>query len=85
MTTRVVDQSKSSSPVKSPSVLGGPLKNRTAHERMTVLRAEDQVIDDNILGLTTPWFRTHANPFGKDHFELERMRHTEGDPEAGIT
>jgi hypothetical protein len=84
MTTRVVDQSKSSSPVKSPNVLGGPLKDRTARERMTVLRAEDQVIDDNISGLTTPWFRKHVDPFGKYPFDLERMRQTEGGPEQGV-
>ena len=28
------------------------------------LRAEGQVIDDDILGLTTPLFRKHVNPFG---------------------
>jgi hypothetical protein len=48
------------------------------------LRAEGQGIDDAILGLTTPLFRKHVNPFGKDHFELERMRQTEGGPEEGI-
>ena len=48
------------------------------------LRAEGQVIDDDILGLTTPLFRKHLNPFGKYHFDLERMRQTEGDPEQGI-
>jgi hypothetical protein len=48
------------------------------------LRAEGQVIDDDVLGLTTPLFRKHLNPFGKYHFDLERMRQTEGDPEQGI-
>jgi TnpA family transposase len=48
------------------------------------LRAEGQVIDDHILGLTTPLFRKHVNPFGKYHFDLERMRQTEGGPEQGI-
>ena len=48
------------------------------------LRVEGQVIDDEILGLTTPWFRKHVNPFGKYPFELERMRQTEGGPEQGI-
>ena len=48
------------------------------------LRAEGQVMDDDILGLTTPLFRKHLNPFGKYHFDLERMRQTEGDPEQGI-
>src|SRR6478672_179557 len=38
------------------------------------LRAEGQVIEDDILGLTTPLFRKHVNPFGKYHFDLERMR-----------
>jgi hypothetical protein len=36
------------------------------------------VIDDDSLGLTTPLFRKHVNPFGKYHFDLERMRQTEG-------
>src|SRR5262252_5956082 len=48
------------------------------------LRAEGQEIDDDILGLTTPLFRKHVNPFGKYHFDLERMRQTEGSPEQGI-
>jgi hypothetical protein len=48
------------------------------------LRAEGQVIDDDILGLTTPLFRKHLNLFGKYHFDLERMRQTEGGPEQGI-
>jgi hypothetical protein len=52
------------------------LKDQTARERRAVLRAEGQVIDDDILGLTTPLFRKHVNPFGKYHFDLERMRQT---------
>jgi hypothetical protein len=48
------------------------------------LRAEGRVIDDDILGLTTPLFRKHVNPFGKYHFDLERMRQTEGGLEEGI-
>ena len=42
------------------------------------------MIDDDILGLTTPLFRKHVNPFGKYHFDLERMRQTEGGLEEGI-
>jgi Tn3 transposase DDE domain len=48
------------------------------------LRAEGHVIDDDILGLTTPLFRKHLNPFGKYHFDLEGMRQTEGYPEQDI-
>ena len=48
------------------------------------LRAEGQVSDDNILGLTIPWFRKHVNPFGKYPFDLERKGQTEGGPEESI-
>ena len=48
------------------------------------LRAEGRVIDEDILGFTTPLFRKDVNPFGKYHFDLERMRQTEGGPEEGI-
>ena len=43
------------------------------------------MIDDDILGLTTPLFRKHVNPFGKYHFDLELMRQAEGGPEEGIS
>jgi hypothetical protein len=45
---------------------------------------EGHVIDDDILGLTTPLFRKHVNPFGKYHFDLGRMRQAEGGPKQGI-
>jgi hypothetical protein len=45
---------------------------------------QGEVTDDDILGLTTPLFRKHVDPFGKYHFDLERMRQTEGGPEEGI-
>ena len=48
------------------------------------LRAEGQVIDDDILGLMTPLFQKHVNPFGKYHFHLERIRQARGGPEQGI-
>jgi len=40
------------------------------------LRAEGQAIDDATLALTTPLLRKHLNPFGRYHFDLERMRQT---------
>ena len=48
------------------------------------LRAEEHPIDDTILSLTTPLLRKHINPFGKYHFDLERMRQT-ADPSPGET
>ena len=48
------------------------------------LRAEGHTIDDTILSLTTPLLRKHINPFGKYHFDLERMRQT-ADPSPGET
>jgi hypothetical protein len=38
----------------------------------------------DILALTTSLFRKHVNPFGKYHFDLERMRQAEGGREEGI-
>ncbi len=40
------------------------------------LRAEGHVIDDATLAQTTPLMRKHLNPFGRYHFNLERMRQT---------
>jgi hypothetical protein len=88
MTTRGVDQSKNSSPVS-------PLKmwrlsdcrclEYAAHRAYSRPAPRRRPGDrDNILGLTTPLFRKHVNPFGKYHFDLERMRQTEGGPEEGI-
>jgi TnpA family transposase len=48
------------------------------------LRAEGHTIDDTTLSLTTPLLRKHINPFGKYHFDLERMRQT-ADPSPGET
>ncbi len=42
------------------------------------LRAEGQGLDDTTLALTTPLLRKHLNPFGRYHFDLERMRQTVG-------
>ena len=42
------------------------------------LQAEGHVIDDTTLSLTTPLMRKHLNPFGRYHFDLERMRQTAG-------
>ncbi len=41
------------------------------------LRKEGYAIDDATLSLTTPLFRKHINPFGKYHFDVDRMRQTE--------
>jgi hypothetical protein len=38
------------------------------------LRSEGWVIEDADLWLTSPLLRKHINPFGKYHFDLERMR-----------
>jgi hypothetical protein len=57
------------------------LRRRPRSPRFEML---SQVIDDDILGLTTPLFRKHVNPFGKYHFDLERMRQTGGGPEQSI-
>lgn len=46
------------------------------------LRAEGHVIDDATLALTTPLMRRHLNPFGRYHFDLDRMRQTAGRPAA---
>lgn len=40
------------------------------------LRAEGHVIDDATLAQTTPLMRKHLNPFGRYHFDLDRMRQT---------
>jgi Tn3 transposase DDE domain len=40
------------------------------------LRAEGHAIDDSTLALTAPLMRKHLNPFGRYHFDLERMRQT---------
>ncbi len=38
------------------------------------LRKEGCTIDDTTLSLTTPLLRKHVNPFGRYHFDLQRMR-----------
>jgi TnpA family transposase len=40
------------------------------------LRNEGHSIDDSTLSMTTPLFRTHINPFGRYHFDVDRMRQT---------
>jgi Tn3 transposase DDE domain len=40
------------------------------------LRTEGHPIDDATLAMTTPLRRKHLNPFGRSHFDLERMRQT---------
>jgi hypothetical protein len=40
------------------------------------LRADEHVIDDATLAQTTPLMRKHLNPFGRYHFDLDRMRQT---------
>jgi TnpA family transposase len=46
------------------------------------LRAEGHPIDDATLALTTPLLRKHLNPFGRYHFDLERLGQT-GDGAPG--
>lgn len=40
------------------------------------LRSEGQALDETTLRLTTPLLHKHINPFGKYHFDVERMRQT---------
>ena len=40
------------------------------------LRAEGHVIDDTMLAQSSPLIRKHLNPFGRYHFDLDRMRQT---------
>jgi hypothetical protein len=43
------------------------------------LHAEGKNCSDHILSLTTPLMRKHLNPFGKNHFDLNRMRRLSGE------
>ena len=43
------------------------------------LHAEGKNCSDHILSLTTPLMRKHLNPFGKYHFDLNRMRRLSGE------
>jgi TnpA family transposase len=38
------------------------------------LRTEGRRCEDELLSLTTPLLRRHLNPFGRYHFDLDRMR-----------
>jgi hypothetical protein len=38
------------------------------------LQTEGRRCDDELLSLTTPLLRRHINPFGRYHFDLDRMR-----------
>ena len=38
------------------------------------LRTEGRRCEDELLSLTTPLLRRHINPFGRYHFDLDRMR-----------
>jgi TnpA family transposase len=40
------------------------------------LRAQGHTLDEATLGQTTPLMRKHINPFGKYHFDLDRIRQT---------
>jgi len=42
------------------------------------LRAEGNMIDDETLSLVTPLIRKHINPFGRYHFDLNRIRQPRG-------
>jgi TnpA family transposase len=43
------------------------------------LRAEGHEIDDETLSHVTPLLRKHLNPFGRYHFDLDRIRKPQGD------
>lgn len=40
------------------------------------LRTEGHVLDEPTLALTTPLFHKHVNPYGRYHFDVDRMRQT---------
>ena len=40
------------------------------------MRTEGHPIDDATLAMTTPLMRKHLNPFGRYHFDLERLGQT---------
>lgn len=40
------------------------------------LRAEGHVLDEATLSLTTPLLHKHVNPYGRYHFDVDRMRQT---------
>jgi TnpA family transposase len=42
------------------------------------LRAEGHEIDDETLSHVTPLIRKHINPFGRYHFDLDRIRQAQG-------
>ncbi|BDP44294.1 hypothetical protein DAETH_42630 (plasmid) [Deinococcus aetherius] len=37
-------------------------------------RAEGHELPEEVLALITPLLRKHINPFGRDHFDLARLR-----------
>ncbi len=43
------------------------------------LRAEGHQIDDETLSHVTPLLRKHINPFGRYHFDLDRIRKPQAD------
>ena len=48
------------------------------NEIVTQLRAEGHQIDDETLSHVIPLMRKHINPFGRYHFDLNRMRQDAG-------
>lgn len=40
------------------------------------LRTEGHVLDEPTLALTTPLLHKHVNPYGRYHFDVDRMRQT---------
>ncbi len=46
----------------------------TVERVVAKLRAEGHELPDEVLALTTPLLRKHINPFGRYHFDLNRLR-----------
>ena len=47
------------------------------------VRAEGHQMDDATLSHVTPLMRKHITPFGRDHFDLTRMRQDLGSSPQG--
>jgi hypothetical protein len=44
------------------------------------LRADGHEVDDETLSHVTPLLRRHINPFGRYHFDLDRIRKPQAAP-----
>jgi len=54
----------------------GYLEHQARRPAGRAVARRGHVIDDATLAQTTPLMRKHLNPFGRYHFNLERMRQT---------